>query len=172
MNLPHTFVANTLAKAEQVNENFEAVVNEITAQGVELLANIQTVNANASSQIATLRSDVDSAIDDVEDELDGIRDDIGDINFMPNYNGAISISIGKSNNKYTVPQDGWIYAHCYTGDSDHGFYVNNKKVSSHRSSQYGGIGTYIGTTFPVSKNDKVHGDNNGDGYLFPLKGAN
>ena len=54
MNLPHTFVANTLAKAEQVNENFEAVVNEITAQGVELLANIQTVSANASSQLMTM----------------------------------------------------------------------------------------------------------------------
>lgn len=54
MNLPHTFVANTLAKAEQVNENFEAVVNEITAQGVELMANIQTVSANASSQLMTM----------------------------------------------------------------------------------------------------------------------
>lgn len=91
---------------------------------------------------------------------------------MPDYTNGISITIGKSNNKYTVEENGWIYASCGTGDSNRGFYVNNKKVSTHQSSQYGGVSTKIGTTFPVSSGDKIHGDTDGSGYFFPLKGAN
>jgi len=154
MNLPHTFVANTLAKAEQVNENFEAVVNEITAQGVELLANIQTVNANASSQIATLRSDVDSAIDDVEDEIDSLSSDITDLSgksYAPNYSRGISVSI-----PYTAPSNGWMYLTVDGYDWEHPAYVNNKQVGV--SCGYsGGKAVRNGVMFMVSTGDVVSG---------------
>ena len=86
---------------------------------------------------------------------------------MPRYSGGINISF-----PYTVSSNGFVYAHCYTGDSDVGFTVNGNYVIAHRSSQYGGIGTWIGGTFPVSAGDVVRcTGSQPNGLFYPIKGA-
>ena len=148
MNLPHTFVANTLAKAEQVNENFEAVVNEITAQGVELLANIQTVNANVASQIATLRTDFESGIEEVQDNVDDLADTVDAINFLPNYAAGVSFGSG-----YVCPSDGYVRADLQIGHNiSSNVYCNGIGVAT---AYYTWRGDYSGITrtviFPVKQ---------------------
>ena len=86
------------------------------------------------------------------------------IKFSPDYNSAEAIGM-----PYTATKKGFVYAHCYTGDGDNGFTVNNKWVVRHRSSQYGGIGTYIGGMFPVNVGDVVRCTGSfSDANFYPL----
>ena len=165
MNLPHTFTANTLARAEQVNENFTAVVNEITSQGVELLANISTVSANAASQNATLRSDLEEEIADVQSDLeDAIAEGVGSIHFMPNYSRGVSISF-----PYTASKDGWVFLVASGFDSMHYVKIQNKKVGA--SCGYsGGYAVRNGVMCMISKNEVVNGDVS-EGMFYPFKGG-
>lgn len=133
----------------------------------DLTENIGIVASNLndlSDDVNTVTNNLNTLTGQVEQ----IQTKVNNISnaISPNYSAAIGISF-----PYTVTANGYVYGHCYTGDSSVGFTVNNQYVLRHRSSQYGGIGTEIGGVFQVSTGDIVRctGTSYG-GLFFPMKG--
>ena len=59
VSLPHTFLANTPARAIEVNANFDAVSTAVNDSATEIAA-LQTTSANLQTSIALLNSTVAS----------------------------------------------------------------------------------------------------------------
>lgn len=56
MNLPYTFTAGTKAKAQEVNENFKAVVDEIESLAQSMVSNKSAMQALLDTQITNLEN--------------------------------------------------------------------------------------------------------------------
>lgn len=80
MNLPYTFVAGTKAKAQEVNANFRAIVEEIGT-----LAN------SVTSGFANIQEDLESEISDLESDISETNTALG--NLTTTVNGKLSATI-------------------------------------------------------------------------------
>lgn len=90
---------------------------------------------------------------------------------MPDYSAAVDAGTGHTSyaNAYVVPNTGFVSIRLTLSTTSGDILVNNVIVASGGFSGTGGLN--IGSLIPVSKNDKIHVDNNYASMKFyPLKG--
>lgn len=169
MNIPYVFEAGNKAKAEEVNENFQAVSDKLEEQA----NNILTVKANLNAQIESLNTSITNSNEEVNKKFETVNDSLGNLSdgvasifekIAPKYSSGINI-----NNGWIATNYGWInWNSGAIGDgSTARLCINDVEVGLHSYYKYGDVQRL---QYMVSKGDKVTFTNKTSAKFFPCKG--
>lgn len=111
MNIPHQFIAGTKAKADEINENFQAICEELESLSQNMVSNKSTMQALIDTQISNLENSLrpigqpiirlDNTLYDDEIRLEGAEVSQED---YPNLYGIYGSTYGTaSSGKFKLP---------------------------------------------------------------------